>query len=514
MVEITPTRCLFAFGSIAAAAAIASTACSTGPSPDVCQVPPGKVAIVIRLDGADLPEGEFIAPPITPNESPRKGLQLDVMPPGYHPTIRSSNYRWELVDHVSVPPDRVGILVRNYGEELPEGQIFADENPEDAAQGILRKGILSRPLLPGTHFINLRAYDVIIAPRVTLGPGQVGVVTRLHGKAPVDPDGWIAAAGERGVQIAPLPPGAHYVNPYVEHVMPLSRESQRIDLKSPGRRVRSPTLDGFDVALNGTLEWSVPEEKAPLVFSRYGDLDRIQDVLLMPATRAVSRQQGVRTAVRDFLSSAKLLAFQNALQSDLETLVENEGLEIHGLTVSGVEPPAALAEVIQFREAASLSREQYVSEMKKAESMFSLLRAQVAEQRPEAVNKEKKSVLEKMAQVVKERAEFDIARQAAIDRLGTDRSRALIDAAEILRKADLEAAAIVGAAELEVAAIAPLIAAHGSGNAYARSLLIERLVPRLGAVTADIDGPLGSMLSALAATGKAVSTTSNPEQNP
>lgn len=479
-------------------AIVATKACKTGPSPDVCQIPPGKVGVLIRLDGQVLPEGEFIAPPMKDGEAPYQGVQLDVLMPGYHPTIRSSNYRWELFPQVEVPSNCVGVLVRLYGESLPEGQIFADEDPEDIAKGIVRKGILSKPLGPGTHFINPRAYDVIVTPRVALGPGQVGVVTRLHGAAPTAPDAWIANVGERGVQPVPLPPGAHYINPFVEHVTPMSRESQRIDLKAPGRRVRSPTLDGFDVALNGTLEWSVPDDKAPLVFARYGDLDRVQDVLLMPATRAVSREQGIRTTVRDFLASAKLLAFQVALAKDLEALVEVEGIELHGVTVSGVEPPSALAEVIQFREASSLTRDQYVAEMKKAQSMFNVLEAQVAEQRPEILAKEKKSALERLGQLEKERAEFVIARQGALDRIALERAKSEIETAEILRKANAEAAALLAEADLEVAKTAPLIAAHGGSLAYSRSLLIERLIPRLGSVTADVDGPLGSMLRNLA----------------
>lgn len=487
-------------------------ACKTGPSPDVCQVPPGKVGVLIRLDGRNLPEGEFIAPVTKEGEAPFKGVQLDVLMPGYHPTVRSSHYRWELFDQVEVPSNCVGVLVRLYGEPLPEGKIFADEDPADAERGIVRKGILARPLGPGTHFVNRRAYHVIVTPRVSLGPGQVGVVTRLHGPAPSDPDAWIAKAGERGVQPVPLPPGAHYVNPFVEHVTPMSRESQRIDLKAPGRRVRSPTLDGFDVALNGTLEWSVPDEKAPLVLARFGDLDRVQDVLLMPATRAVSREQGIKTTVRDFLASARLLAFQGALASDLDALVEPEGIELHGVTVSGVEPPSALAEVIQFREASSLTRDQYVAERKKAQSMFEVLEAQVAEKRPESLAVEKKAGLERQAQIEKERAEFVIAMQGALDRLSVERAKAEVEAAEILRKAEAEAAAITAESELEVETLAPLLAAHGGGMAYARSLLVERLVLRLDAVAADVDGPLGAMLRRLATAEPPAAASPNPEQ--
>ncbi len=477
---------------------LALFSCSSGASPDVCQVPPGKIAVLIRLDGRELPEGEFIAPTVKDDEPPYQGVQLDVLPPGYHPQVRSNHYRWELFPQVVVPSDSVGVMVRLFGESLPEGQIFADENPDDEKKGILRKGILAKTLGPGTHFINLRAFDVIVAPRVSLGPGQVGIVTRLYGNQPADPNAFIVGPNERGVQSAPLPPGAHYINPYTDLVMPMSRESQRIDLKAPGRRVRSPTLDGFDVALNGTIEWAVPEEAAPLAFARYGNIDKIQDTLLMPATRAVSREQGLRTAVRDFLSSARLLAFQNNTEADLKALVEKEGIEVQDLTVSGVEPPSALAEVIQFREASSLTREQYLAEIEKAKSTFDVLRAQVGEERPEALAKEKKSSLEKTGLVAKQKSEIENYQNAIRERVATDKQRAEVDAAEIRRKAEIEAASIRRASDLEVAALKPLIDAHGGGVAYARSLAIERMVPRLQSVSADIDGPLGAMLRNLA----------------
>lgn len=476
---------------------VTTLSCSSGPSPDVCQVPPGKVAILIRLTGRDLPSGEFIAPAVAETETPFRGVQLDVLPPGYYPQVRSNLYRWELVPQVEIPPDRIGVLVRLFGEPLPPGRIFADEDPADEQAGIQRKGILSRTLPPGTHFINTRAYDVALAPRVKLGPGEIGIVSRLFGQPPADPNAFVSAAGERGVQPVPLPPGTHYVNPLAELVKPLSRESQRIDLKLPGRRIRSPTLDGFDISLNGTLEWSVPEEKAPALYARFGELDAMMETILLPTTRSVSRQHGLKTAIRDFISGNQRLVFQNQLQNDLTALMAEHGIEIQALTVSGIEPPKQLADIIQARESFGLKREQQLSEIEKSRSGVDLLRASLVKDRPTELAKVQKEGIDARSKLDQKRAWMQIEFESKRKQLEQEKEKTDLLVESILGAGNARAAELRSAADLEIATLTPTITANGGGMAYVRGRLLENAMTRIDSISTDLEGPFGALLAGL-----------------
>src|SRR5262245_19250856 len=109
------------------------------------QVPPGHVAILVRKSGRKPPEGAVIAPRVKPGEEPYQGIQEDVLLPGWYPTgYNALDWDWCLVPQTVVPPGHVGIRVRNFGEDLPDGQVFADENPEDEARGVVRRDPLLR----------------------------------------------------------------------------------------------------------------------------------------------------------------------------------------------------------------------------------------------------------------------------------------------------------------------------------------------------------------------------------
>jgi hypothetical protein len=462
-------------------------------------VPTGQVAVVVKLDGEPLPPFEFIAPPPRAGE-PRyrfQGIQHDVLPPGDHPEIVARDFHWELVPQVAVPPDSVGIVVRLFGAPLSRGRILADEDPQDEKDGILRKGILGKTLSPGIHSINPHAYRVMLGKRVSIGPAEVGVATRLVGASPAAQGNFVAGAGERGIQPQPLPPGSHYLNPFAYHVVAWSRESQRIDLTTPGRRVRFPTRDGFDIALNGTLEWSVPDEVAPALFAKFGELTRVVETLLMPATRAISLQHGVETAVADLIAGTRRVAFQNALQSDISRLVDREGVRVHAMTIAGLDPPAELAKIVQHREEAVLQRTQHLSEVDKTASYNQILGKQLEERREEEIAKATSAPRQTLAAARRRLDELAIEHASVRSRLASEAEQADLEAQAIRAKTAAEVAALERAVEERYGALASRIAAHGGGEPYARAFLLERLASRVAELEADLDGPLGAAFAVL-----------------
>lgn len=478
------------------AAVAASPACSSmHRRGEYLKVAPGQVAIVTRLEGRPLPAGAWIAPKTAPGEAPYQGLQQDVLQPGHYPDLTSDAWSWELVPQVQIPSDSVGVLVRLFGDDLPEGQVLADENPADEAAGIVRHGILGRTLEPGTHSINTRAYDVQITPKTTIESGQIGVVAQLVGPRPKDMSGLLAEDGERGVQKTVLPPGSHYLNPYATAVVPLSRQSQRIDLTAPGRRVRFPTQDGFDIQLNGTLEWSLADESMPLVYVRFGNLEEVQERLLLPLLRSISRQHGVRSSVRDFIVGQSRLTFQQELERGMKATVEAEGPTVQSLTISSITPPSQISDVIQKRVAADLTQTQYQNQMKTAATQVELARQLALQQRPEALAKAQAAVdaFETKAQQKLAAAQAETAQQKQLVELQLEAAKLEADAIRTQAKGDAEVARLAHAAES--AKLKALATAHGGGMELARKEFIEQLAPRYSSVLANTESGLGALLS-------------------
>lgn len=461
---------------------------------DTLDVPPGRVAILLRRDGREPPPGSIIAPRTAPGQPPYRGIVEDVLPPGRHDAINRHDYDWQTVPLTVVPTTKVGVLVRLFGEDLPAGQTLADENPADAAAGIVRKGILREPLAAGSHAINLRAYRVLLFDPVVIQPGQVGVVAHLVGRGPSRGDAWLAAADERGVQAQVLPPGIHHVNPFATFVLPVSRQSQRLDLTTPGTRVRFPTSDGFDIALDGAIEWSLTDASAPLVYVKFGGTKVVEDSLILPAARAISRSFGARSPARDFIAGTSRQSFQSAFETELRRLVEAEGPVIHAVTISGITPPNELATLIQRRVEAALLRSQIDAQMETERGRASLAREQELEQLPALL----------AAARATHATEFGVAREAEARALATAAAEdeqaqialeiAKLDAERIRASARSSATAKARSSETVAAIERKMAAATGGGDAYARLRLLERLIPHYRSIVATLDAPPSHVL--------------------
>jgi len=127
---------------------------------------------------------------------------------------------------VEIAQDEVGILHRQFGPQLPSGQIIA-RNGEMGPQAQI--------LGPGWHFGYLPFIYKIHTDNIkTIEPGQVGFVTARDGnplpdnetfapawssaKEMLDPVTFLAKGGHRGPQISILPPGTYRYNTALHEV--------------------------------------------------------------------------------------------------------------------------------------------------------------------------------------------------------------------------------------------------------------------------------------------------------
>jgi len=101
-----------------------------------CRIEPGagEIAVLIRKTGDNLPPGQVVA-----LEKGQKGIQLDVLPEGRY-FRNPYTWGWEIQRILDVPAGKLGVMTRLYGNELPPGEIIAGDGQRGIVQEILRPG--------------------------------------------------------------------------------------------------------------------------------------------------------------------------------------------------------------------------------------------------------------------------------------------------------------------------------------------------------------------------------------
>ena len=154
----------------------------------VIMVPDDSIGVVTKkfvLVGKHrrLPDGRIIA------LNGEAGYQADTLAPGLHIGLWPWQYKVELVTFCTIPPGKVGCVEACDGKPLSSGRIVAREVPCDSfqdARAFLQnegeRGPQMAVIPPGTYRINSLLFSVTLADAVIIPPGKIGVVEARDGK--------------------------------------------------------------------------------------------------------------------------------------------------------------------------------------------------------------------------------------------------------------------------------------------------------------------------------------------
>jgi uncharacterized membrane protein YqiK len=130
-----------------------------------------------------LPDGSIIA------LNGEAGYQSDTLAPGLHMALWPWQYRVDLVRFFTVPSGQLGLVQACDGQALPSGHIIAKQVPcdtfQDARAFLENKGERGPQMAvipPGTYRINPLLFTVDLADAVAVPPGKIGVVEARDGK--------------------------------------------------------------------------------------------------------------------------------------------------------------------------------------------------------------------------------------------------------------------------------------------------------------------------------------------
>ena len=130
-----------------------------------------------------LPDGRIIA------LNGEAGFQADTLAPGLHVGLWPWQYTVAIVPFFTVPQGKVGCVEACDGKPLPSGRIVAREISCDSFQDARafltndgERGPQMAVIPPGTYRINSLLFTVNLADAVVVPPGKIGVIEARDGK--------------------------------------------------------------------------------------------------------------------------------------------------------------------------------------------------------------------------------------------------------------------------------------------------------------------------------------------
>jgi len=466
-----------------------------------CRIEPstGEIAVLIRKTGIDLPPGTVLAP-----SGSHKGIQIEVLPEGRY--FRNPyTWTWEYHKVTDIPAEKLGVLVRRFGGDLPAGQIIAT----DAST----KGIVPDILGPGKYRVNPYAYDVLILPATQIRPGNVGVVVSLVGKDILNDqppaehrNTFLVPDGYKGVGDEILNAGTYYLNPFMKTVVEVNLQSHRFEMSGEDA-ISFLTMDGFSITVEGTLEFNILKEHSAMLTHKVGDMDDILKKLILPRARGFSRVEGSKKTAVDFIVGESRQEFQNNLEDHLRKMSLPWGVSVNSVLIRNIIPPQEIASIIRDRELAVQEARRIDRQIEQAKSRAQLVREQMlAEQNSKRVAAD----TDKMRAVIAAEQEMSVrltAAQRELDVAKVGLETAKLNAQAVILEASAQRDVIEKTNQSEADVLASQVRAFGGGEPYAMYLLYEKLGPRIESIltTDENRGTFGLPLPNLAPAGREVS---------
>ncbi|MFZ2960667.1 MAG: SPFH domain-containing protein [Candidatus Ozemobacteraceae bacterium] len=456
------------------------------------EIEPDRVGLLIAKTGENLPSGEIIA-----TESSQKGIQRDVLAEGryfYNPIF----WDWEIVNMLEIPANRLGVLVRLYGQDIPDeairaGQILASEG---------QKGITANVLQPGKYRINPYAEKVEIHKAMEIPAGHVGVVTNLTGSRAVRPNAFLVNEGEKGVSRNILTPGTYYLHPYMQQVNLMDCSSQRFELVGDDA-LKFPSSDAFEMTVLMTLEWAIDQSRAPEIFVRIGQMDdnpeknEVLQKVIIPTIRGYGRIEGSKYSAIEYIAGNSRQIFQNTLFEKMKASCGPKGITIKSVLINDIEPPLEIAKPIREREIAKEELNRNKNQLKQAQAEQNLARSE------ELVKQETEKVKAKttnMVRVIEAKNKqsvtlIDQDRRLLMEKTFLEASQKEAQATVSRGKAEADVILLNNSAEAE--AFRKSVEAFKSPELYAYHEFLTRVAPAVTTIFANTEGAFGRIFSNL-----------------
>lgn len=217
-----------------------------------------EVGLVESVAGEPCPVGRIFAEPVECDSfqdadaflqnGGQKGPQIAVLAPGHY-RINTALFRVVTQPVTVIPNGHIGLVTAMDGSRIPEGNLLGRkfeghsnfENGDAFIKNGGQKGHQLDVLMPGTYRINTLLFVIsAVVPWTYIASDAVGIVTVLEGKPIMDAGkiaadelpldlhnnfqnaaAFIAAGGQKGLQIPVLRSGNYAINPWFASISPV-----------------------------------------------------------------------------------------------------------------------------------------------------------------------------------------------------------------------------------------------------------------------------------------------------
>lgn len=448
---------------------------------------------------------------------------------------------WErtLVDDMIVNPGEVAVVTCKVGKDLgekPAGAAGDSFDNQFLVEGELDKteykGILRKVFGPGRYRVNPYAYEFRIIKGaeieksgtqskhsgwVQINTGYVGVVTNQTDNR--------ATKAKKGIQPEVLPPG----------IYPINGREQKVDIVEIGYREKSisttvkqdrqgnvmldasgepviaadgggisfPSRDGFTIHMDFTAIWGIMPEQAPHVVEFSGNLEAVENRVVVPLIESICRNEGSKLGAVELLVGDTREAFQDETTRQFKQKLRETGVALQYGLVRHIYIPQDVRLPIQQKYIADelkLTRDQ--------EQLTARTEANLREAEQKVILETERVNVETLKLAATVKATGD--KTAAETKAETTKKVAEIDkktaeldanASVVLGRAEAEAQQLLEEAKADKFKLA--VGAFGSGEAYnlwvfatglPQDLKLELLYAGQGTFWTDLKGFTDTML--------------------
>jgi hypothetical protein len=254
----------------------------------ITEIPEGHYGYIVARDGAPLRADQFLADAwhdeqqmldaayfLTDGKG-QKGPQLTVLKPGRY---RLNQYLFEIYNKgdalraTAVPAGFVAVVKSNVQEKSAEVcQPIRDEQTAKLSIPLVPRGcrgVWNEPLLPGTYYLNRRAYEVaLVDTRIQTWQYQGGYARRR-------------------------------INLTLNQNGQIEQTAEREDVVTPENAADNAVLlrvEGWEIPQDLRILAQVTPEDAPFVVASVGDLQAVEDKIITPTVRSIVRNVTGSTA--------------------------------------------------------------------------------------------------------------------------------------------------------------------------------------------------------------------------
>lgn len=262
---------------------------SVDTSQEEVTIPQGKVGVLTARDGAPLRSGQAFADPFSPKygyqmldattfltNGGQRGPQLTVLTPG---KWRINRYLWDVAqaDAKEVRAGYVGVVKSNVHADIDFGTLKAakPENCDVLASRDASAGRLEAPIVPVGC---IGVWKDSLQPGKYYFPPDAFLITEIDTRAQV----WTYAGGYKRSNIALT------VDSKGDIVQTRTEENVAVDKDNADRAV-FVKMEGWDVPLELRIVAQVSPADASCVVAGVGTLKDVEDRVLTPSIRAITR---------------------------------------------------------------------------------------------------------------------------------------------------------------------------------------------------------------------------------